>query len=112
MNFTVIKNRLLNWYYRTFKNPYKVVVGGYCPRQAEGRIAKDGKIHHYYFRARGSQWYLKVSPGWWDGFNFDLEVFHFGDRNYCEWPEAGYLPERECIVLATKALNEFIKKKN
>jgi hypothetical protein len=105
-------HNVLNWFYRRFLNPYKVIIGGYCPRQAEGSIEKDGKIYYYYFRARGEQWYLKVSIGFLDAFSFQHEVFHTGDRRYCVWPEAGYLPEYKCIILATKALDEFIAKKD
>lgn len=100
-----MKDKILDWIVFNFFNPYKIDPQGYCPTQAFGTL-KDG--NHYYFRARGSGWSLKVSKntGFNGDFDFDNEIFHFGDKNYKPWPECGGLSRRECIKLATKALME------
>ena len=103
---------LKNWWILTFDNPFKVSPGGNCPVQAWGKIGADS---FYYFRARGSQWYLKISCGKistkTQDFSFDEEIFHYGERDYCDWPEAGWLSKRKCVQLATEALKEFYKKR-
>jgi len=98
----------LDWIVFKFFNPYKVNPGGYCPVQAEGRL-ENGNF--YYFRARGKGWSLKVGTQG-DMMIFDTEIFHYEDKNYKPWPECGWLSRRECIRLATKALNEYHKNEN
>lgn len=100
-------NTILDRVVFKFFNPYNVNPGGNCPVQAEDQL-KDK--NWYYFRARGSQWYLKVSKSEKE-FDFDKEIFHYGDRNYKEWPTCGWLTRRECIRLATKALKKYFKTK-
>lgn len=106
------KERLLDWFAYTFNNPYLVQVNGWCPRQAEGFLS-DG--NYYYFRARGDKWYLKIStiPMKKDSTTnfFSNQIFHYGNRSYKPWPECGWLSERECIRLATKALDNYFNKK-
>jgi hypothetical protein len=92
-------------------------VGGWCPRQANGAIKVNEDIYYYYFRARGSQWYIEFSTkdmGYAEDDKkamefFDNVIFKYGDRNYREWPECGYLSGRECIKLANKGIKKFIR---
>lgn len=103
--------KLLDWFIFKFWNPYNLNPGGNCPTQDGGKL-EDG--NYYYFRARGSQWYLKISKntGFSNDFDFDNEIFHWGDRNYCMWPHAGWLSKRECIRLGTDALNRYFESEN
>jgi hypothetical protein len=100
-------NSLLDEIAEKYFNPNKVFIGGWCPRQAEG-LTKDG--NHFYFRARGTQWYLKISKKENESdfeFDFDKEIFHYGNRDYKKWPDCGWLPKRECIKLANKAFKKY-----
>lgn len=109
-SLVTLKEEALDYLHFKFRNPYSVHVYGWCPRQAEGDISVNGEKYFYYFRARGEQWYIKVSTAAisTDAF-WDNEVFHYGNRRYKRWPDAGWLSERECIKLATKALKKFEK---
>lgn len=102
---------ITNWFYRKFRNPYKIYVDGWCPRQAWGRIKNTD--YYYYFRARGSQWSLEISTVDIDDEMqefcfFEKKVWEKRVKNFREWPECGYLEEKLCILLVTQAIDEFV----
>jgi hypothetical protein len=100
------KNQFLDWFTYTFNNPYLLPYpAGYCPVQIETYLLTG---EFFYFRARGSQWSVDIADtekDWWEQ---DIK-FHCGERNFCEWPNAGYISKRLAIKLATKALNKYYK---
>lgn len=109
MNFywTIIrqKERFLDYLYSKFHNPYNLNPSGNCPVQDWGQL-KDG--NYYYFRARGTSWRIQVGNiDSNDDKFFDNIIWKDGDPDYDVWPNCGWLTKRECIKLATKALNDY-----
>jgi len=102
------RETISDWYWRNFKNPYKIDIQGYCPRQSEG-ILKTGEF--YYFRARGSRVSIDICEN--ESYWFKHEyLFRKVWEDYKPWPECGGLSERECIMLATEEINNYYKEKN
>lgn len=95
-------NKILNWFWRNFLNPYDIDVQGWCPRQAEGVFKVDKDVYFYYFRARGKAATIEISKTE-DG--PAIKKYVLGEY---QWPDAGYLEERECIKLATRGINKFL----
>ena len=89
-----------------FFNPYHIEMpSGNCPVQSEGTL-KTGEW--YYFRARGSGWSFTISINEDEWFKCK-HLFYYVEKDYCEWPDAGWLSKGKCIKLSTKALKMYYK---
>lgn len=75
-------------------------IGGNCPVQAYGDV--DGQ--RFYFRARGDGWQFHVAPT--DALIFDADTFYI-DRDYGDWPEAGWMPQHEALGFIVASIAEF-----
>lgn len=102
-----IKEEFLDWIVFKFFNPYKINPAGCCPVQSE-TILPTGEW--CYFRARGSQWSLEIYPKEEYFADTNKRIYNYIDKNYKKWPECGWLSKRECIRLATKAINKYYEK--
>lgn len=75
-------------------------IGGNCPVQATGTV--DGQ--RFYFRARGEDWQFHVAPT--EDLIFDAPSFYI-DREYGDWPDAGWMPNHEAIGFIVAAIAEY-----
>ena len=92
-----------NWLVWKFNNPYGLNwPSGQCPVQIEGTLPTG---EHYYFRARGSRWYIDICQSeqdWW----LNKILFKYTD-NYGETFEAGWMSKREAIKFATLGIKKY-----
>jgi hypothetical protein len=106
-NCLLFFERIQNWFYRKFKNPYNVNIQGWCPRQAEG-VLPTGEF--YYFRARGSScaFYVYKNEG---DMSKSKYLFLNIYKDYKPWPQCGALSEMECIRLSTQSIKKYYDQK-
>lgn len=90
--------------YWLFMNPYRVnMPNGYCPVQCEG-VLKTGE--YYYFTSRGTGWHIDICATESDWYK-NIYLYQYGEPNWCNWPEAGWMSQITAMKLMTKSIKEY-----